>query len=183
MMASEVHNSHACCTLPLFYSAPFADLRRSRKGWQNHLLVGLWLLLTLTSRSRCPPVKYIPNENELLESESLEIIGEDRENGSLRTGGLPVRVLTEFSVFDREGGRMIAFNSLLAPDDSPQLSSHCAAGYVFPVMEDEVEAVDTMLNPDPEDYQYLRLSTICSTILFDLSEEYKVIDRYSIQHS
>jgi hypothetical protein len=101
----------------------------------------------------------------------------------LRTGGLPVRVLTEFSVFDNESDRMVAFNSLLAPEDSPQLSSRCAAGYVLPVMEDEVEAADTMLDADPEDCQYLRLSTICSMTLFDFSEEYKVIDRYSIQNS
>lgn len=138
-------------------------------------------MLKFASCSHCALVKYIPNENELLESESLEIIGEDRENGSLRTGGLPVRVITEFSVFDEEGGRMVAFNSLLAPEDSPQLSSLCTAGYVFPVMEDEVEAADTMLDSDPEDCQYLRLSTIRSMVLFDLNEEYKVIDRYGIQ--
>lgn len=142
--------------------------------------MGLRLLLNLASCSHRLPVKYIPNENELLESESLEIIGEDRENGSLKTGGLPVRMLTDFSVFDNEGGRMVAFNSLLAPEDSPQLSSHSVAGYVFPVMEDEVEAADTMLDPDPEDCQFLRLSAICSITLFEFSEEYKMIDRHSI---
>lgn len=150
-----------------------------RKEWSSRLLVS-WSLSPrlLPLYSRCPLVKYVPNDDELLESESLEIVGEDPGNESLRTGTVPVRILTEFSVFDAETGEMAALHSFLAPRDSPQLSSTHVTGYVLPAMENAVDAVEEILDPDLEDYSHLRLSTIRSMNLFHFDEDHKVLDRY-----
>lgn len=100
---------------------------------------------------------------------------------SLETDTIPVRILTEFSLFDIETGQLVALRSLLAPRDSPELSSYCAAGYVLPAMEDAVDDADRILDPDLEDYQYLRLSTIRALKLFDTGkEDTMVLDRYSL---
>ena len=127
-----------------------------------------------------PSAKYVPIDDELLESENLEIIGEDPENGSLRTEAIPMRILTEFSVFNIETRQLVTLHSLFVPRDSPELSSYCAVGYVFPIMEDEVEDSDTILDPDLEDCQYLRLSTIRTMSLLDFDEEHGILDRYSL---
>ena len=128
--------------------------------------------------SRCLPVEYVPNDNELLESEDVEIVGEDPGNSSLQTGTVPVRILTEFSVFDVETGHMVTPHSLLAPRDSLHLASYCAVGYALPAPENVVDGAEEVLDPDLEDCQYLRLSTIRSMSLFDFDEDNKVLDRY-----
>jgi len=130
--------------------------------------------------SRRLPVEYVPDEDELLESESLEIVGEDSEDASLRTETIPIRILTEFSVFNIETGQLVTLRSLLVPRDSPQLSSYCAVGYVLPVTENAVDDVDTILDPDLEDCQYLRLSTILFMDVFDFNEKHKFLDRYGL---
>lgn len=120
----------------------------------------------------------VPNEDELLETENLEIIGEDSGNGSLETGTVPVRIITGFSLFDVETGHMVALHSLLAPRDSPRLASFYAVGYVLPASERVVDGAEEVLDPDLEDCQYLRLSTIRSMSLFDFDEDNKTLDRY-----
>ena len=124
------------------------------------------------------PVKYTPNDNEPLETEDLEIIGEDPTNGTLKTGTVPVRILTGFSVFEVKTRHLVAFQSLLAPRDSQHLSSYCVSGYVFPATENIVDDNEEVLDPDSNDCQYLRLSTIRSTSLFDFDEDSKALDRY-----
>ncbi|KAF9792170.1 S-adenosyl-L-methionine-dependent methyltransferase [Thelephora terrestris] len=124
-----------------------------------------------------PPVEYVPDDNELLESENVEIIGEDPGNGSLQTGTVPVRILTGFSVFDVETGHLVTPHSLLAPRDSLHLASYRAVGYVLPAPESVVDDAGEALDPDLEDCQYLRLSNIRSMSLFDFDEEKKVLDR------
>jgi hypothetical protein len=89
-----------------------------------------------------------------------------------------VRILTGFSVFNVETGYLDTLHSLLAPRDSPQLSSYCVVGYVLPMTENAVDDFDKLLDPDPEGCQYIRLSTIRSMSLFDFSEDQNVIDRY-----
>jgi DNA (cytosine-5)-methyltransferase 1 len=126
------------------------------------------------------PVKYIPNDNELLETGDLEIIGEDPSSGTLKTGTVPVRILTGFSVFEVETRHLVAFHSLLAPRDSQHLSSYCVSGYVFPAMENIVDDNEEVLDPDSDDCQYLRLSTIRSTSLFDFDEDSRALDRYCL---
>jgi hypothetical protein len=121
--------------------------------------------------------KHVPNENELLETENLEIIGEDPGNGSLETGTVPVRMLTEFSLFDVETKHLVTLHSLLAPRDSPRLASYCAVGYVLPAPESAVDDAEEVLDLDPEDCQRLRLSTIRSMSLFDFDEDNKTLDR------
>jgi hypothetical protein len=96
----------------------------------------------------------------------------------LKTETVPVRILTDFSVFDVKTGRLITFHSLLAPRDSPDLTSYCAVGYVLPATEDGVDDTEEMLDPDLEDCQRLRLSTIRSMSLFDFDEDDSVLDRY-----
>lgn len=91
---------------------------------------------------------------------------------------MPVRILTGFSLFDVETGHLVTLNSLLAPRDSPRLSSYCAVGYVLPATENVVDDAEEVLNPDLEDCQYLRLSAIRSMSLFDFDEENKTLDRY-----
>jgi hypothetical protein len=130
--------------------------------------------------SRCLTAEYVPNGNELLESENLEIVGEDRGNGSLSTGTIPIRILTEFLVFNTETKLLASFGSLLVPRDSPQLSSFCAVGYVLPAMENAVDDAEEILDPDLEDCQYLRLSHIRSISLFNLDDDCEVLDRYSL---
>lgn len=44
-------------------------------------------------------------------------------------------------------------------------------------MENIVDDNEEVLDPDSDDCQYLRLSTIRSTILFDFDEESKALDR------
>jgi hypothetical protein len=136
----------------------------------------------LTLYSRHPPVEYVPDDDddELLESENLEIVGEDPGDGSLKTDTVPVRVLTDFSVFSIETGQLVTLRSLLAPRDSPQLASYCAAGYVLPVMENEVDDDDMILDPDLEDCQYLRLSTILFMNVLHFDGEHNVLDRYGL---
>jgi hypothetical protein len=112
------------------------------KEWLSRPPVGLLLSPELTLYSRHPPVEYVPDDNELLESENLEIVGEDPGDGSLKTDTIPVRVLTDFSVFSIETGQLVTLRSLLAPRDSPQLASYCAVGYVLPAMENEVDDDD-----------------------------------------
>lgn len=119
----------------------------------------------------------------LLETENLEIIGEDSGNGSLETGTVPVRILTAFSLFHVETGHLVTLHSLLAPRDSPRLASYCAVGYVFPATEDVVDDGEEVLDFDPEDCQYLRLSTIRSMSLFDFDEDHKTLDRYSLRYA
>ena len=160
-------------------SAPLPTPTGRTKEWPSRPLVGLLPSPKLTSCSRsCPPVEYVPDDDELLESENLEIFGEDPDDGSLRTDTIPVRVLTEFSVFSIETGQLVTLRSLLAPRDSPQLSSYCAVGYVLPVMENEVDDADTTLDPDPKDCQYLRLSAIRFMDVLHFDEEHKVLDKY-----
>lgn len=129
--------------------------------------------------SHCLPDKYVPNENELLETGALEIVGEDTGNGSLETGTVPVRMLTGFSLFDVETKHLVTFHSLLAPRDSPRLASYCAVGYVLPATENVVDDAEEALDTDLEDCQYLMLSAIRSMSLFDFDEDKKVLDRYS----
>ena len=129
----------------------------------------------------CPlPAKYIPDENELLETENLEIVGEDPGNASLETGTVPVRILTGFSLFDVETGHLVTLHSLLAPRDSPRLASYCAVGYVLPATENALDDAGEVFDPDYEDRQYLRLSMIRSMSLFDFDEDIKALDRYSL---
>lgn len=137
-------------------------------------------LYELTLYLRCPPAEHIPNDNELLESEDLEIIGEDPGNGSLSTGTIPVRTLTGFSLFDINTNKLVSFGSLLVPRDSQQLSSFCAAGYVLPAMENTVDDLEETLDPDLEDCQYIRLSTLRSMSLLHLDDDDKALDRCSL---
>ena len=116
--------------------------------------------------------------DELLETENLEIIGEDPGNGSLETGTVPVRVLTGFSLFDAETRHLVTLHSLLAPRDSPHLASFCAVGYVLPATERVVDGAEEILDHDLEDCQYLRLSAIRSMSLFDFDEDNRALDRY-----
>ena len=44
-------------------------------------------------------------------------------------------------------------------------------------MENEVDDAETMLDPDLEDCQYLRLSTILSMNVLHFDKEHKVLDR------
>lgn len=161
-------------------SAPLPTHTSRTNEWPGHPLVGLSPSLKLALRSRRLSVEYVPDDDEFLESESLEIVGEGREDASrsLKTDTIPIRILTEFSVFNIETGQLVTLRSLLAPRDSPQLSSYCVVGYVLPVAEDEVD--DTILDPDLEDCLYLRLSTILFMDVFDLGEEHKFLDRYDL---
>lgn len=76
---------------------------------------------------------------------------------------------------------MVTLYSLLAPEGSAHLSSYCAVGYVLPALENAVDDADGMLDPDLEDCQYLRLSTICRMELFLPEKEHTVLDRYDLQ--
>lgn len=80
-------------------------------------------------------------------------------------------------MFNIETEQLVTLRSLLVPRNSPQLSSYCAVGYVLPVMENEVDDAETMLDPDLEDCQYLRLSTILSMNVLHFDKEHKVLDR------
>jgi DNA (cytosine-5)-methyltransferase 1 len=131
--------------------------------------------------SRFLTVKYVPNGDEVLESQHPEITGEDPENGSLSTGTIPMRILTEFSVFDAKTKEMVPFNYLMAPRDSPDLASYCAVGYVLPAMENTVDDAEEILDLDLEDCQCLRLSCIRSMSLFDFDDDQKVLDRCSLR--
>lgn len=124
--------------------------------------------------------EYAPDDNELLESEDLEIIGEDPGSGSLSTGTIPVRTLTGFSVLDTKTKEHVSLRSLLAPRDSPQLSTYCVVGYVLPATENAVDDAEEMLGLDLEDCQYLRLTTIRCMSLLDLVDDQEVLDRYSL---
>lgn len=86
-------------------------------------------------------------------------------------------MLTVFSVFDAETGHLVSLGSLLAPRDSPHLSSFHVAGYVLPAMENAADDVEEALGPDLEDCQYLRLSPIRSMSLFGLDDDQKALDR------
>ena len=134
----------------------------------------------MESYSCRPLAKYVPDENELLESEDLEVIGEDPGNGSLSTGTIPVRTLTEFSVFNAETGHLVSLGSLLVPRDSQHLSSFCAVGYVLPATENAIDDPEEILESELEDCQYIRLSSIRSISLFNLDDDCEVLDRYSI---
>ena len=166
-------------------SAPVPTLSSRTNEWPSRPLVGLLPSPKLALRSRRLPVEYVPEVDELLESESLEIVGEGREDASrpLTTDTIPVRILTEFSVLNIETGQLVTLRSLLAPRNSPQLSSYCVVGYVLPVAEDDVD--DIILDLDLEDCQYLRLSTILFMNVFnsgedDSGEEHNFLDRYGL---
>jgi len=155
-----------------------SNLHRSHKG-MTELSPG-WLIIAAQTSIifTLLLVEYIPNDNELLESENLELVGEDPGNGSLRTGTVPVRILTGFSVFDIENRRLVTPRSLMVPRDSPHLSSYCAVGYVLPATEDAVD--DAEETPDPpglEDCQYIRLSAIRSMSVLGFDDEHKELDR------
>ena len=87
-----------------------------------------------------------------------------------------------FSLFDVETGHLVTLHSLLAPRDSPRLASYCAVGYVLPATENAVDDAEEVLDPELEDCQYLRLSTIRSMSLFDFNEDKKALDRYSLRN-
>ena len=80
-------------------------------------------------------------------------------------------------MFNTETGHMVTLYSLLASRDSPQLTLYGAAGYVLPATENMVDDAEEVLDPDLEDCQYLRLSTIRSMSLFDFDEDNGVLDR------
>ena len=174
----DVRVSHARCTLPSLVLLVYPTFTSRTKEWQSRPLVCQSSPLKLALHSRRPSAEYTPNDNEILESENLEIIGEDSGNGSLRTGTIPVRTLTGFSVFAVETGHLVSLGSLLAPRDSPHLASFCVAGYVLPAMENAVDDAEESFDLDLEDCQYLRLSPIRFMNLFNLDEDQKALDRY-----
>jgi len=174
--------SHARCAGLLFILLVLPNVHRSppvRSHGQAVLRFVNYHLSHHRAHTACLPVKYIPSDNELLESEDLEIVGEDPENAILSTGTVPVRTLTGFSVFDKETNELVSLGSLLVPRDSPDLTTYCAVGYVLPAMENAVEDVEEMPNPDLEDCQIIRLSTIRAMSLFDLDDDCEALDKYS----
>lgn len=79
-------------------------------------------------------------ENEVAESADLWIPGENRIGGS-DTGIAPVRVLTDFTIFQEPSGRIVPFESLLGQDpESLASSNYRAVGHAAVWFEDDSES-------------------------------------------
>jgi len=161
----------------LYFVLPFVVCT---KQWSSRPLVSRLPPPRLAPCSRHLLAEYVPNDSELRESENLEIIGEDPKEGSLSTDTIPVRIITEFSVFDVKTRQLVALRSLLAPRDSPELSSYCVAGYVLPAMEDAISNADSILDLDVEDCQYMTLSTISHMESLYFNGEHEFLERYGL---
>ena len=99
---------------------------------------------------------YQKRREELIESAELIITGEDPEDG-LDEGEKPIRLLSDFSVFDPKHRNEFVSLAAIEEDDGVDRQFE-GAGLVMPYFvseEDEGQDEETGIDP-----QYVRLSTI-----------------------
>ena len=108
--------------------------------------------LRLPSDWETKELQYAPGPNDIYEKADTVILGEEPDDAGQRD--LPVRVLTDFCIFDRKDD----FQFCSLNDENLRMHVLEAAGFVSPVYaneEDEGQEDDV-----EEDLQRLRTSTI-----------------------
>lgn len=139
--------------------------------------------------------------DELVEDDNLQIIGEtdptdlSSDNDDEETSGIPVRLLTDFSLYNLETRQLVPVAELLQIQYGGS-TVYAASGTVKPYVEDddddedENEVVDEdededSLLQDGDDVQVVRLSTIVEFDIHNVSSRKKRLDRYgsfSVSH-
>ena len=87
----------------------------------------------------------VPLEDEIIETAELEVPGEDHAVGITSDDpedvDMPVRVLTDFTIFQQPSGKIIPFEDLLGLDpDSLASRNYGAAGHVLTWIEEDDSA-------------------------------------------
>lgn len=97
------------------------------------------MLVTLLLQVRA----YVPSPDEVRESESLVIVGEDNESSAYDDAHhKPIRMLDDFAVFDPSHGLRLVSLGTMEDADGPPDRQWEAAGIVGPVFVDEDAAAE-----------------------------------------
>lgn len=113
---------------------------------------------------------YQKRREELIENAELIITGEDPEDG-LDDGEKPIRLLSDFSIFDPKHRNEFVSLAAIEEDDGVDRQFE-GAGLVMPYFVSEDEGQDEEAETDP---QYVRLGVILRyTIDYAQESEYAV---------
>jgi DNA (cytosine-5)-methyltransferase 1 len=112
---------------------------------------------------------YQKHREELIESDELVITGEDPEDG-LDEGEKPIRLLSDFSIFDPKHRNEFVSLAAIEEDDGVDRQFE-GAGLVVPYFVSEEDDEETEINP-----QYVRLGAILRyTIDYAQESEYAIL--------
>jgi hypothetical protein len=144
-------------------------------------------------------VVYQFSNDELVEDDNLQIIGEtdptdlSSDSDDEETSAVPVRLLTDFSLYNLETRQLVPVAELLQIQYGGS-TVYAASGTVKPYVEDDEEDEDEVVDDDEDegsllqdgdDVQVVRLSKIMEFDIHNVSSRKKRLDRYgslSVSH-
>ena len=146
---------------------------KKTKAARRYLSLSFLLKIVL---KRYPVVCYKARDDELAEPAKYQLIGEDEED---IPESLPIRVLSDFSIFDpRHSNEMMSLEAMDTDEGHDRVFS--AAGYVKANREDE-EVEDQAADDADQPIQYMRLRTIVAwTMSLVKLSEYVRSTRHSL---
>jgi len=137
-------------------------------------------------------VVYQFSNDELVEDDNLQIIGEtdptdlSSDSDDEETSDVPVRLLTDFSLYNLETRQLVPVAELLQIQYGGS-TVYAASGTVKPYVEDDDEDEDEVVDEDEDegsllqdgdDVQVVRLSKIMEFDIHNVSSRKKRLDRY-----
>ncbi|KAL4067750.1 hypothetical protein V8B97DRAFT_1915370 [Scleroderma yunnanense] len=135
------------------------------------------------------PVYHIQNEHEFVEDADFQVIGETCpvEDSSEDEDGVPVRVLTDFSIYEVDTQRLVPIAELLAVNHGMS-GAYAASGFVKPCIDADWLADDDQdIEEEDNDYtselnddlsQRVKLSCIKKFTLHDMQKQGHGLDRH-----
>ncbi|CCM04603.1 uncharacterized protein FIBRA_06785 [Fibroporia radiculosa] len=122
------------------HARSFSSLGRSglkRKEYELSSLSGKAPKRSRLDVRTAPKIRYQKDPNDIVECKDMIIRGETSDNRALDSEDVPVRMLSDFCIFDSRDYQLLSLNLL---DDEGSTHKLAAAGCVEPVFADEEDA-------------------------------------------